>query len=741
MIRTSVFAAIFAMASAASFAGAQPAPVASTAPGSPAAGPSASLGPASTPPAAASAAPAPAASAPGEAADPYLWLEDVHGARAMAWVRAENKKSLGVLEGDPRFAGLNAAALKIAQAKDRIPAPTFVAGDVYNLWQDASHVRGIWRYTTLADYGKPAPHWTTALDLDAISAREHANWVWEGANCLWPAEMRCLVSLSDGGEDAVTVREFDLSAHAFVRDGFTLPHGKQTAAWENHDSLLVSREFKPGELTASGYPYVVKRLRRGQPLSAAVELFRGIKSDISVQPSVFNDGQNESVTIIGRGLTFFTNEQYLVTGNGVRRINVPLKVSPTVLVEGRLIFTLAQDWTAGGKTFKQGSLVSVGLAALKADPQHLAPTLVYQPGPRDSLGDVNTTRTHLVITTYHNVRGRAYVYTPRAAGGWSSRRLDLPDNSSIGLADADSHSENAFLSVTGYLTPSTIWLANLTSQSLAISKALPARFDASKDVVEQFEATSKDGTRIPYFIVHPKAMALDGNNPTILYGYGGFQLSETPYYSSLLGKLWLERGGVFVDANIRGGGEFGPAWHDAGLKTHRQRIYDDFSAVAENLIARKITNPQHLGIQGGSNGGLLMGVEFTQHPELYNAVDIQVPLLDMLRYEKIAAGASWVGEYGSVSVPKERAFLASISPYNNLHAGVKYPEPFIWTTTKDDRVGPQHARKFAAKMEEFHEPFYYNEIVEGGHGAGADLTEEARTWALTYTYLSEKLMH
>jgi prolyl oligopeptidase len=482
-------------------------------------------------------------------------------------------------------------------------------------------------------------------------------------------------------------------------------------------------------LTASGYPYVVKRLRRGQPLSAAVEVFRGSKSDVSVGASVYNDAQNDTVTMIDRGLTFFTSEHYLVTSHGVRRLNLPMKVEPTILLAGRMLFKLDEDWTAGGKTFAQGSLVSVGLAAMKADPDHLSPTLVYEPGPRDSIGDVNETRTHLVVTSYHNVRGLASIYTPMPDGSWSSRQLDLPDNSSVSIGDADTHGENVFFGVTGYLAPTTLWLA----------KARPAKFEASHDVVEQRESTSKDGTKIPYFIVHPKDMVLDGSNPTILYGYGGFQVSLTPAYSGLVGKLWLERGGVYVVANIRGGGEFGPAWHEAGLKTKRQTIYDDFSSVAEDLIAQKITSPAHLGIEGGSNGGLLMGVEFTQHPELYNAVDIQVPLLDMLRFEKIAAGASWVGEYGSVSVPAERAFLASISPYNNLHAGVKYPEPFIWTTTKDDRVGPQHARKFAARLSEMGIPYLFYEVTEGGHGAGANLSERAMTTALEMTYFLRRL--
>ena len=375
-----------------------------------------------------------------------------------------------------------------------------------------------------------------------------------------------------------------------------------------------------------------------------------------------------------------------------------------------------------------------------ADPANLKPVLVYAPGPRESLDQVAATKSRLVLTAYHDVKGRAFISTPAAGGAWTSSPLDLPDDATISLVDANMRDERAFLSVTSFLTPTTLWLTDAASGSLNVVKSLPPRFDASNDVVEQREATSKDGTKVPYFIVHPKNMKYDGSNPTILYAYGGFQVSMTPSYSSAMGKLWLERGGVYVLANIRGGGEFGPAWHEAGLTVHRERVYDDFAAVARDLIATGVTSPRRLGIQGGSNGGLLMGVEFTQHPELWRAVDIQVPLLDMLRYEKIAAGASWVGEYGSVSNPEQRAFLASISPYDNIKTGVKYPEPFIWTTTKDDRVGPQHARKFAAKLSAMGIPYLYYEVIEGGHGSGANLKERAHTTALEMTYFTRKLM-
>ncbi len=675
-------------------------------------------------------------------ADPLLWLEDVDGARAMDWVKAENTKSLGVLEKDARFPGLLSDALTIAEAKDRIPAPEFLAGQAYNYWQDADHVRGVWRYTSVEDYAKPEPAWTTALDLDVLSKAEKANWVWKGSDCEWRAEKRCLVNLSDGGEDAVTVREFDLPSGKFVDGGIVLPHGKQTTAWADPDTVLVSREWTPGELTTSGYPFVVKRLKRGQPLSAAVEVFRGAASDggYGVSPQVLHDGDGHQALLINRPLSTFEAETYLVTPAGVKKLGLPLKSTIDDMVAGRILVTLAEDWSADNQNLPKGALVSIDLAQANADPEHLKPRLVYAPGPRESIEAAAATKSNLLVVIYENVRGRAFVYSPAADGGWSRRKLDLPDNASISLVSTDAHSERAFLSVTSFLTPSTLWLADAADGHLAQVKALSPKFDASKDAVDQYEATSKDGTKIPYFVVHPKDMALNGANPTILYAYGGFQVSMTPSYSGAMGKLWLERGGVYVLANIRGGGEFGPGWHDAGLKTHRQLIYDDFAAVGEDLIARKITSPRRLGIQGGSNGGLLMGVEFTQRPDLWHAVDIQVPLLDMLRFEKIAAGTSWVGEYGSVSKPDEAAFLASISPYNNLKPGVTYPEPFIWTTTKDDRVGPQHARKFAAKLAAMGKPYMFYEVTEGGHGAGANLKEKAHTTALEMTYFIRKLM-
>ena len=672
--------------------------------------------------------------------DAFVWLEQVDGERAMAWVRAEDAKTAAVLEQDARYPGLFKEALELAEAKDRIPEPQLIGGRILNRWQDADHVRGIWRRTSLADYQKASPAWTTILDLDALAVAEKANWFWSGADCEEPAERRCMIGLSDGGEDAVTLREFDLRSARFVDGGFSLPRGKQGAAWQDNDTLLVAREWSPGELTSSGYPFVVKRIRRGQPLSAAVEVFRGTATDVGVSPSAFNDGAGHRALIIARAISFFEDEYHLVGSNGTRKLALPLKARVVALVKGRLVVSLREDWTTdAGVTLPQGSLVSIDLAAAIAAPERLRPTLIYAPGPREAFGQAAATRGHLLVSVLDNVKGRAYFYTPEPAGKWSRRRIALPDNVSIHIVDADLHSDRAFLSVTGFLTPTSLWLADLTTGALASVKTLPPRFDASHHVVEQFEATSGDGTRVPYFVVHRIDMKLDGSTPTILTAYGGFLVSETPYYSPETGKLWLERGGALVLANIRGGGEFGPAWHEAGLKTHRQRIFDDFTAVARDLIAKGITSPAHLGIKGGSNGGLLMGVQFIQHPELWGAVDMQVPLLDMLGYEHIAAGSSWVGEYGSVSNPDERAFLASISPYDNVKPGVRYPEALIWSTTKDDRVGPQHARKFAARLAAMGVPYLFYEVVQGGHGSGATLAEKAAMTAREFTYFWRKL--
>lgn len=676
--------------------------------------------------------------------DPYLWLEDVNSPKALEWVEAHNAKSTTVLESDPRYQTFYTEALNLAQAEDRIPVGEFIGGQIYNFWQDRDHVRGIWRRASLPSYSSGSPRWETVLDLDALAASEKANWVWKGSQCSRPAERRCLISLSEGGEDAVTIREFDLPSKSFVNGGFALPKGKQRVAWEDDNRLLVAREWTKGDLGRTGYPYIVRRLRRGQPLSAAVEVYRGSPQDggYGVTPLVLRDSENRTLSLIDRPLDTFRSETFVLGAKSARRLAIPEKARPVDLVDGRLIIRSQEPWSPSGTRvhFAAGSLLSVDLARVQSDPAHLKPVLIYAPGPREALEDATAAKNVLLVSALNNVRGRTLVFRPGPNGSWAHSTLELPDNSTISVADASRTSDEALIEVTSFLTPPSLWMADAQRGTAREIIHQAPKFDSSGLVAEQRQAVSSDGTRVPYFLVHRRDIRLEGNNPTLLYAYGGFEVSQTPTYSAIIGKLWLERGGVYALANIRGGGEFGPAWHEAGLGTRRQLVYDDFAAVAKDLIAARVTSPRRLGIKGGSNGGLLMGVEFTAHPDLWHAVVIDVPLLDMIRISKIAAGASWEGEYGSIADPAVRAFWEKTSPYQNLRPNIAYPTPFIFTTTKDDRVGPQHARKFAARMEEMQLPFYYYENTEGGHAAGANLRQAAHTSALEMVYLTRKLM-
>ncbi|QJR04681.1 S9 family peptidase [Sphingobium yanoikuyae] len=678
------------------------------------------------------------APAPAPANDPFVWLEDWTGPRAMQWVEAENKATVATLQGDPRYAGYFKDALAIASAKDRIAMPMLIHGRIYNFWRDADHPQGVWRYTSEADYASASPSWTTVLDLDALSRAEGKKWVWKGATILDPEERIALLALSDGGEDAVRLREFDLVDGRFVPGGFDIPNAKQNAVWLDKDSLLLSRDWGAENLTKSGYPFVIKTLKRGQTLDQAQEVFRGAARDqLMSMPILLSDGQGNRAAFLFRGVTFFGNETWLLTAQGTKRLALPAKSQLQGMVDGQVLIQTSEEWASGGVTVPAGALASVALKALQ-DGGVLTPEILFAPTPRQSIDGVVATQNRVVLSLNDNVRGRVRVYA-RGAKGWSAQPVDLPDNATISTVAASDKSDQVYLSVAGFLAPTTLWAMDAADPKPVQVKAMPARFDAAGLVVEQFEARSSDGTKIPYFIVHKKGMTPDGSTPTIMTAYGGFEVPMTPSYAAITGKLWLERGNSFVLANIRGGGEFGPAWHEAGLKTKRQIIYDDFAAVAQDIFARKLSSPRKFGIYGGSNGGLLMGVEFNQHPDLWNGVVIQVPLLDMIRYEQIAAGASWVDEYGSVSVPEEKAFLEKISPYANIRKGVAYPTPYIWTTTKDDRVGPQHARKFAARLKDYGLSYLFYEDTAGGHSGDADIEQGARLQAMQMVYFSQRL--
>ncbi len=675
-----------------------------------------------------------------EQPDNYTWLEDVYGKKSMDWVNAHNEASAKILRADPRYAKLKAEALQVLQSPDRLAMPDIHGDLVYNFWQDKSHVRGILRRTTLKDYLTKQPHWTTVIDYDALGKKDKKSWVNSGVVRLDPDDRLALVGLSEGGEDAHVYREFDFKKMQFVKNGFMLPRAKSDVAWIDRNHLLVTTEWGKGSLTASGYPYITKIWTRGMPLDSAKEVYRGTQKDVGVGSGVFVDGQGHQVNLIINNTTFFESDVNMLDHGTVTLLALPKRVDVNGLVNNRVIISLREDWKAAGKSYPQGSVLALNLPDVKRDPKHLKPSVIFTPTAKEFAQGATTTKDAVILDTLDNVQGRAYVCTVDGHGKWHRKNLPVGNNLDVSIVSANRSDDKFFLSTAGFIKPNSLYLCDGAKGSATLAKSRKPQFDASHLMVEQVWATSKDGTKIPYFIVHPKNMKYDGSNPTLLDAYGGFQVSSTPYYSGALGKLWLEKGNVYVLANIRGGGEFGPAWHEAGLKTHRQRIYDDFYAVGQDLIARKITSTPHLGIEGGSNGGLLMGVEMTQHPKMWKAIVIEVPLLDMLGFEHIAAGAAWVDEYGSISVPAERNFLATISPYNQLRKDVDYPEPLIFTTTKDDRVGPVHARKFAARMEEFGKPFFYYEITEGGHSAGADLTQQAGTYATIYTYLMRKLV-
>lgn len=674
----------------------------------------------------------------------HLWLEEVEGEDAIAWVTAQNERTLAELEADPRYAGFEAAALEVLNSAERIPYGSVRDGYVYNFWQDEKNVRGLWRRAPLASYATETPEWETIVDFDQLAADEGANWVYKGANCLRPApggEWRCLVSLSDGGKDAVVNREFNLATMQFVEGGFVTPEAKQGVAWAGPDTVLIATDWGEGSLTQSGYPFIVKRWERGTPLAEAAELLRGKDTDVGLWPWTMRMDDGRVLQGAVQAETFFTSKYFWFPEGETEAVQLPLplKSSPNGIYQGQLLFSIEQDWSPEGQgEFRSGDLLAFDIEAFLQTRALPPVSLVFRPSETQSVKGVGVAQGAALLSINDNVAGRL-LKLERSDGGWTTAPVELPGAGQVGIAFADDQETTVFLNYEDFLTPSSLLNYDVTTGAVTSLKSLPEKFDATGLKVEQFFAASKDGTRIPYFIIHREDMELDGRTPTLLYGYGGFQVSMTPGYSAVMGRNWLEQGGAYVLANIRGGGEFGPNWHQAGLKQNRQRIYDDFIAVAEDVIAKNVTSPDNLGIMGGSNGGLLMGVMLNQRPDLWNAVVVQVPLLDMLRYHLLLAGASWVDEYGSPDVAEERAFLETISPYQNFDASKPYPAPFFVTSTKDDRVHPGHARKMAKRFEEAGLPFYYFENMDGGHAAAADQTARAKRSALEYTYLARRL--
>jgi prolyl oligopeptidase len=666
--------------------------------------------------------------------DPYLWLEDVEAENSLDWVRARNAEN--PLAKDPGFETVRSDLLAILDSNDRIPFVGKIGEYYYNFWRDKTNPQGVWRRTTLAEFRKDAPKWELLLDIDALGKAEGTNWVWGGAECLRPEYNRCLINLSRGGADATITREFDIADRAFVKGGFERPEAKGNLSWIDIDTVYVGTHFGPGSMTSSGYARIAKQWRRGTPMADAKVVYEGQDSDIAVS-AFHDDTPGYERDFVYRALTFYTNELYLRGKDGaLTKLDLPDGAQKGVVREW-LSVELRQPWSIGGEQHKAGSLLAIKLDDFLAGKRDF--DVLFAPTDSTSLASSGATKDYFFINVLEDVKNRIYVLKPDP-DGWSREPLvGAPAFGTVSISAVDAEQSNDyFLTVTDYLTPTSLLIGSIGKAPEKL-KQLPAFFDASAYQIDQHFATSKDGTKVPYFMVSRKDMKRDGNNPTLLYGYGGFEVSLTPNYSAGVGKAWLADGGVYVVANIRGGGEYGPRWHQAALRENRNKAYEDFAAVAEDLIARNITQPKRLGIQGGSNGGLLMGNMTVMYPQLFGAVVSQVPLLDMKRYHKLLAGASWMAEYGDPDVPGDWAFLSKYSPYQNVRKDVSYPPVLFTTSTRDDRVHPGHARKMMARMKEQGHDVTYYENIEGGHGGAANNAQSAYMSALAYTFLKQKL--
>jgi prolyl oligopeptidase len=668
--------------------------------------------------------------------DPYLWLEDVTGKRQLEWVDAQNALTRPILEATPDFKQMQSRLLAISTSRERIPGVVKRGDFLYNHWQDATTPRGLLRRTTLDEYRTKAPKWEPVLDFTRLSADEQVDWAYRAADCLYPEYRRCLISLSRGGADAVEIREFDMVTKQFVKDGFRLAEAKQRVAWADADTLYVARDFGPGSMTRSGYPRLVKAWKRDTPIAEAKPLFEGQADDAFGVAAVVVHEPGRSYHHIRRETGVRYGESFILNGGKWVMVDAP-KDADVSIFNGMLMLSLRSDWKPAATVFKSGSLIAGDLDKFLTGGRDF--DLLFEPGPRTSLKGFTVTKSLVLLDILDNVKARM-TELRREGGQWKRRDVDVPRMASIRLSafDRDS-SDDYWLTVTSFIEPTTLYLGRAGTDAREKLKGLPAFFDAQGLTVAQHEATSKDGTRVPYFVVMRENLQLDGRNPTMLFGYGGFEISLVPGYDAARGAGWLERGGVWVLANLRGGGEFGPAWRQVAQREGRQKTHDDFIAVAEDLVKRGITSPPHLGIHGGSQGGLLVGAAFTQRPDLFGAAVSAIPLLDMKRYHQLLAGASWMGEYGDPDKPGDWDFIGKYSPYQNVFKDKKYPKVFIWTTTRDDRVHPGHARKMAAKMKDQGHDVLYFENTEGGHGAGTTPEQQSYVNALMYAFFRKAL--
>jgi prolyl oligopeptidase len=668
--------------------------------------------------------------------DKYLWLEEVDGQKALEFVNAQNKTTVEELSAEKDYQDIYDKSLAISNSTDRIAYPSIRGNYVYNFWKDKDNVRGIWRRSSLENYNSGNPLWETLIDIDELSEKDNIKWVYKGSNGLYPDYNRFLVSLSKGGGDAVVVKEFDANKKQFIENGFSIDESKGSARYLDKNTLIVATDFGAGTMTNSGYPKQVKLWKRGTSLKDAQLIYEGESTDAFMTSGyVLRDG-NQAHTLIRRSLTTFSGQYMVWVNNEIIKLDIPEDASTNGILNNQLIIQLKSDWKVNSTTYKSGVLLSLNFRELLKGNKEIQ--VIIEPDEFSSISGVSTTKNKMLLNLLTDVTGQLYVYSFRN-GKWANEKVKTPDFGRITIVSIDDNSDQYFFDFMNFITPSTLYSAEASNNTFEVYKSLPAFFDASKYRVMQFKAKSKDGTMVPYFMVAAKDMKYDGTNPTLAYAYGGFELSIAPFYAPSFGVSWLDKGGVFVLANIRGGGEYGPKWHQDGIKEKRQNVFDDLYAVSEDLINKKITTPKHLGVMGGSNGGLLVGVAFTQRPDLYNAVVSQVPLLDMQRYNKLLAGASWMGEFGDPDIPEEWEYIKKYSPYHNLKKGMDYPEVYFWTSTRDDRVHPGHARKMVAKMNDLGYKTYYYENTEGGHAGSSTNEQSAKSDALTFSYLLMKL--
>lgn len=663
--------------------------------------------------------------------DPYLWLEEIEGARAAAWVERQNARTVEAFGGSPveQDAAILAA---IFDRPDKIPFPGRRGPWLYNFWTDAAHPRGLWRRTTAQSFASADPQWEILIDLDALAAAEGEDWIWSGAATRPRNHDRAMVRLSRGGSDAVVLREFDLATRSFVADGFALSEAKGSVSWIDNDTLLLA-SAQGGHVTTSGYARTVRLWRRGAKPEVAPVLFQVPTVHMSASAGVDRTDPDQPIwfyDVVG----FFDIE--------VWRDKTKLDMPTGVRIDyqrGWLAIKPRKDWTVGGRTWRGDSLLGIRLDAFLAGDRDFA--LLFEPGPRRVLEGFTWNAGRLILSIADNLDPVFEVLTP---GPTQWTRTTLGGLPRIGVVDVWSldvepaEADGTLLASTqDPLTPSSLMLVPPDGAPTLLKRS-PAVFDAAGLAVTRHEAISVDGERIPYVQTGPGGES--GDAPVLMTGYGGFGLTMRPAYNSSVGKLWLERGGTSVLAHLRGGGEFGVPWHDAGRGAGKRLTHDDFAAVAADLVRRGVTRPGRIAAEGGSNGGILIANMLTRYPERFGALLCTIPLIDMRRDSKLLAGASWIAEYGDPDKPEEWAWLATYSAYHQAQPGKPYPPILLATTRRDDRVHPGHARKMAAKLQAmgYRDTWFY-EPPAGGHGYGKDNKERAHFIALGYAFLRDRI--